>query len=75
MKLYVGVSDNDWYRFLIKLPYVDEVNFWQPGGKQRFQTLAPGEPRKTKFEKLPDDRRREREKGSGVCVLRTQPFQ
>jgi HNH endonuclease len=43
MKLYVGVTDNDWYRFLSQLPNVDEVNFWQPGGKQRFQTLAPGE--------------------------------
>jgi putative restriction endonuclease len=25
------------------LPNVDEVNFWQPGGKQLFKTLAPGE--------------------------------
>ena len=43
MKLYVGVTDNDWYWFLSQLLNVDEVNFWQPGGKQRFQTLAPGE--------------------------------
>ncbi len=32
MKLYVGVTDNDWYRFLSQLPNVDEVNFWQPEG-------------------------------------------
>ena len=32
MKIYVGVTDNDWYRFLKQLPNVDEVNFWQPGG-------------------------------------------
>lgn len=43
MKLYVGVTDNDWYRFLSRFPDVDEVNFWQPGGKQRFQQLDPGE--------------------------------
>jgi hypothetical protein len=43
MKLYVGVTDNDWYRFLSQLRDVDEVNFWQPGGKQRFQSLTPGE--------------------------------
>jgi putative restriction endonuclease len=43
MKLYVGVTDNDWYHFLSQLPGVDEVNFWQPGGKQRFQSLSPGE--------------------------------
>ncbi len=36
MKLYVGVTDNDWYRFLSQLPNVDEVNFWQPGGSHRF---------------------------------------
>lgn len=43
MKLYVGVTDNDWYRFLSQLTDSDEVNFWQPGGKQRFQSLKPGE--------------------------------
>jgi putative restriction endonuclease len=43
VKLYVGVTDNDWYRFLSELPDVDEVNFWQPGGKQLFRRLSPGE--------------------------------
>lgn len=43
MNLYIGVTDNDWYRFLSQLPNVDELNFWQPGGKQRFQSLKPGE--------------------------------
>jgi hypothetical protein len=28
MKLYVGVTDNDWFDFLTRLPNVDEVNFW-----------------------------------------------
>jgi len=43
MKLYVGVTDNDWYRFLSRLENVDEVNFWQPGGNQLFKALRPGE--------------------------------
>ena len=43
MKLYIGVTDNEWYRYLSDLVKVDEVNFWQPGGKQRFQSLNPGE--------------------------------
>jgi putative restriction endonuclease len=43
MKLYVGVTDNDWYRFLSQLPNVDEVNFWQPGGGSQFRALWPGE--------------------------------
>lgn len=44
MRLYVAVTDNDWFRFLRDLPAVDEVNFWQPGGQQRFKRLSPGEP-------------------------------
>jgi putative restriction endonuclease len=43
MKLYVGVTDDDWYRFLSQLSTVDEVNFWQPGGNRLFKALRPGE--------------------------------
>jgi putative restriction endonuclease len=43
MKLYVGVTDNDWYRFLKQLPNIDEINFWQPGGTHLFKALRPGE--------------------------------
>ena len=44
MNLYLAVTDNDWFRFLRRRPEVDEVNFWQPGGRQVFKTLRPGEP-------------------------------
>jgi len=44
MKLYVGVTDNEWFRFLRNLPSLDEVNFWQPGGTHQFRTLQVGEP-------------------------------
>jgi putative restriction endonuclease len=44
MKVFVAVTDNDWFRFLRSQPEVDEVNFWQPGGNRRFRTLQPGEP-------------------------------
>ena len=44
MKGYIGITDNDWFEFLAKQPGIDEVNFWQPGGKSRFQVLSPGEP-------------------------------
>jgi putative restriction endonuclease len=43
MKLYIAVTDNDWYRFLSHLTNIDEVNFWQPGGNQRFQRLDSSE--------------------------------
>jgi putative restriction endonuclease len=42
MKLWIGVTDNDWFRFLRSLSGVEEVNFWQPGGKTTFKALKPG---------------------------------
>lgn len=44
MKLFVGITDNDWYRHLAAQPGIDEVNFWQPGGQKVFRALQPGEP-------------------------------
>ncbi len=39
MKLYVGVTDSTWYNYLAHIK-PDEVNFWQPGGKQTFKALG-----------------------------------
>ena len=44
MKGFIGVTDNDWFAFLAQQPGIDEVNFWQPGGKSQFKSLQPGEP-------------------------------
>ena len=44
MKAFVGVTDFDWFEYLSKLPQIDEVNFWQPGGNQVFRALNPSEP-------------------------------
>jgi len=44
LKAFVGITDFDWYTFLSAIPEIDEVNFWQPGGRQHFRTLSPGEP-------------------------------
>ena len=44
MKGYIGVTDNDWFIFLSQQPGIDEVNFWQPGGRSQFRSLQPGEP-------------------------------
>jgi putative restriction endonuclease len=43
MQAYVGITDNGWFEFLRSQPYLDEINFWQPSGKQRFRALQPGE--------------------------------
>ena len=40
MKLYVGVTDNDWYRFLRSRPDLDEVNFRQPGGSKGVKSFV-----------------------------------
>jgi len=47
MRLFVGVTDNNWFNFLSRLPSasgagLDEVNFWLPS-PESFQALAPGE--------------------------------
>jgi putative restriction endonuclease len=43
MKGFIGVTDNDWFEFLSKQPGIEEVNFWQPGGRSQFKSLQPGE--------------------------------
>jgi len=43
MKLYVGVTDNEWFDFLSSHQPLDEVNFWQPSGESVFKALQPGE--------------------------------
>lgn len=43
MKLWVGVTDGNWFEFL-RARQPDEVNFWQPSGSRQFKVLEPGEP-------------------------------
>jgi putative restriction endonuclease len=43
MKIWVGVTDRNWFEHLVQLR-PDEVNFWQPSGTRTFQALQPGEP-------------------------------
>lgn len=43
MKIFVGVTDNEWYDHLSHLPQVDEVNFWQPSADLSFKALKQGE--------------------------------
>ena len=43
MKIWVGVTDKEWFEFLNQIG-ADEVNFWQPSGSRVFRALQPGEP-------------------------------
>src|SRR5690554_2930887 len=38
MKYYIGVTDDKWFQYLAKVQ-PDELNFWQPGGKQTFKAI------------------------------------
>src|SRR5437879_6216282 len=43
MKLFVGVTDYDWFQLHASKPRVDEVNFWRPSPTAGFKALRPGE--------------------------------
>jgi putative restriction endonuclease len=43
VSLFVAVTDNAWFEFLGSQQDLDEVNFWQPGGRTNFRALVPGE--------------------------------
>jgi putative restriction endonuclease len=43
VKIWVGITDEDWFNRLILLR-PDEVNFWQPSGSRMFRALKAGEP-------------------------------
>jgi putative restriction endonuclease len=42
VSLYIYPTDSRWYDFLRQRSGIDEVNFWRPGGNQRFSRLDPG---------------------------------
>jgi putative restriction endonuclease len=43
MKLYVGITDFDWFSLHASKPIVEEVNFWRPSPTATFKALQPGE--------------------------------
>lgn len=42
MKLFVGVTNNEWFRFLAEMK-PDEVNFWRPRSQMDFKALQTGD--------------------------------
>lgn len=43
MRLFVAVTDNDWFALHASASRVDEVNFWRPTPEATFRALGPGE--------------------------------
>lgn len=44
MKIWVAITDNDWFDLLASNSTVDEVNFWKPSSRIGFRALNCGEP-------------------------------
>jgi putative restriction endonuclease len=44
VKLYVGITDYDWFKLHTSKGSVDEVNFWRPSSTATFKALQWGEP-------------------------------
>ena len=43
MRLYVGITDFDWFKLHASKPFVEEVNFWRPSPTAGFKALHAGE--------------------------------
>jgi putative restriction endonuclease len=43
VSLWAAVTDLDWFDMLAAEPAVDEVDFWQPSGRNEFHAIRPGE--------------------------------
>ena len=44
MKIWVAITDNDWFDLHASRSTVDEVNFWKPSSRLGFRVLQWGEP-------------------------------
>lgn len=44
MKLFVGITDYDWFTLHASKESIDEVNFWRPSSTATFKALQWGEP-------------------------------
>jgi len=43
MRIFIGVTDKDWFQLHASRDNVDEVNFWRPSPTAAFKALDPGE--------------------------------
>ena len=43
MRIFVGITDRDWFDLLSSHTGIEEVNFWRPSPNATFKALTPGE--------------------------------
>lgn len=68
MRIYVGVTDQDWFDHLRSIPQIDEVNFWQPSPAADFRALGKGDLFLFKLHRGARTRNRDLIAGGGVFV-------
>jgi len=68
MKLYAGVTDQDWFDYLRSQPGIDEVNFWQPSPNVEFRALNKGDIFLFKLHRSERTQNRDLIAGGGVFV-------
>lgn len=68
MRIYVGVTDQDWFDHLSSGPQIDEVNFWQPSPGAEFRALNKGDLFLFKLHRSARTQHRDLIAGGGVFV-------
>jgi putative restriction endonuclease len=68
MRLYAGVTDQDWFDFLRAQPQIEEVNFWQPSPSSEFRILSKGDLFLFKLHRSERTQNRDLIAGGGVFV-------
>src|SRR5271155_4446597 len=43
MRIFIAITDNNWFTLHASRSNVDEVNFWRPSPTATFKVLQPGE--------------------------------
>ena len=68
MRIYAGVTDQDWFDFLRSQPQIDEVNFWQPSPNAEFRALSKGDLFLFKLHRSERTQNRDLIAGGGVFI-------
>lgn len=68
MRIYAGVTDQDWFDYLRAQPQIDEVNFWQPSPSTEFRILSKGDLFLFKLHRSERTQNRDLIAGGGVFV-------
>jgi len=66
MRIYAGITDQNWFDFLRGIRGIDEVNFWQPSSSASFRAIGKGDLFLFKLHRSQRTRQRDVIAGGGV---------